>query len=141
MNLFFCGEIIMKKLQIFRKLKPVIKYGRTASVDEIYEIVSGRTGLNKSELVFAFEEGANAALLLCCMGRKCRLPGIGKFIPHIDSNGKFYITISPDRSWKQKLNSGQFIGDFIKNKENIGLTSEQLIEKWNQEHPDDPAED
>lgn len=53
--------------------------------------------------------------------------------------GKFSLATRIVNKINDRLNQkGAFLGD-VANRENIGKTTDELVEIWNQEHPDDPG--
>ena len=61
-------------------------------------------------------------------------------MPKIDTDGKLSLGTRLDRRINARLNqSGAFKGE-IKNRENIGKTTEELVALWNEAHPDDLVE-
>jgi hypothetical protein len=65
--------------------------------------------------------------------------GIAIFRPSIDLEGKISVSVRVDKRILSALNAtGAFIGD-IKNSDNIGKTTEEIVERWNAEHPTDPV--
>jgi hypothetical protein len=45
-----------------------------------------------------------------------------------------------DPAFANGLNAPGFFSGVILNRENIGKSSEELVEKWNAEHPEDPIQ-
>lgn len=75
------------------------------------------------------------------IGEAVKLEGLGTFTPSIDLDGTFKMTYRADKWLKGKLNVPyNFLGD-IKNKDMIGKTVEDLVARWNEEHPDDLVEE
>jgi nucleoid DNA-binding protein len=73
-------------------------------------------------------------------GNPVRLPGIGRFAMHLRLDGQMRPSMSVDRSLRIALRDlDAFRGD-IQGRENIGLSSREIVARWNEEHPDDPVE-
>lgn len=74
-------------------------------------------------------------------GRSVRLEGIGIFTPSMDLAGAVTVNHRGDRYLAAMLNPpGAFEGD-ITNRQNIGKTADELVQLWNEEHPDDQVAD
>ena len=62
--------------------------------------------------------------------------GVAIFTPSIDLEGNLNINVRLDKRMIAALNApGAFTGK-IKNRENLGKTSQELAELWNEKHPD-----
>ena len=73
------------------------------------------------------------------MGNGAKLPGLGSYLPTIDTQGKLNISHRLDREIANELNiPGAFQGEII-NKENIGKTGDDLVAMWNSDHAEDPV--
>jgi hypothetical protein len=119
--------------------RPKISLLPTVELKELVEFISSRTGLNKGELQMALAELSNAVQFYNKRGHGVKLPGLGTYLPSIDTQGKFSISHRLDREIGNALNSpGAFTGN-IENRHNIGKTSDELIALWNADHPDDPV--
>jgi hypothetical protein len=71
-------------------------------------------------------------------GRAVKVEGLGTFAPSIDLNGTLAISYRPDPALNFGLNTpGTFTGT-IANREYIGKSPEELVARWNNEHPEDP---
>lgn len=73
-------------------------------------------------------------------GRAVKVEGLGTFAPSIDLKGQFAIVYRADPALNYSLNvPGIFSGKII-DRENIGKSSTELVEKWNADNPNDPVE-
>jgi hypothetical protein len=118
---------------------PKIKQGRTASMREVVSFISGRTGLNKGPILLTLSELQDTILFFAQSGRAVKLEGFGTCTPRIGLDGQISLSILPDKEFKNRLNAPQWFGGEIKNKDMIGKTTEDLVDRWNEEHPDDPV--
>jgi hypothetical protein len=64
--------------------------------------------------------------------------GVAIFTPSIDVQGCIKVSVRVDKRILSALNSPDAFADRIKNSANIGLTREQYIALWNENHPEDP---
>ena len=65
--------------------------------------------------------------------------GTAVYTPYVDLAGKFSVRVRANARLLHALNvPGAYRGSLI-NAENIGLTSAQLVDMWNTDHPTDPV--
>lgn len=69
--------------------------------------------------------------------RAVKLEGLGIYTPSIDLDGVSKVNHLADTALKSTLNSnGGFRGEFL-NRHAIDQSSDDLIARWNVDHPDD----
>lgn len=119
---------------------PRIQRGLTVKVEEASELIAGRTSMNPGSVQQALKEFLHTLLFFTKRGRSVNLPGLGTFAPTIKLDGKINIVLRVDRELISELNKmkDSFNGN-IKNSDMIGKTSDDLVTRWNEEHPDDPV--
>ncbi len=118
--------------------RPRIKLGKTAQMEEFVEYISTRTGLNEGEVNNVLQESRDGIAFFNLMGRAVKLEGLGTFTPKISLSGIFDIAHRLARKLKKRLNAGTYRGEII-NRDMIGKTANDLVARWNREHPDDPV--
>ena len=74
-------------------------------------------------------------LLYFRAGQGVRLEGLGIFAPKINLEGVIRLMHWPDKPLVQRLNKGEFYTGKILNRDMIGKTTEDLIARWNEDHP------
>lgn len=85
----------------------------------------------------AIKETRDHIIEVCRSGRAVKVEGFGRFEPIIDLDGQLAISFRADPVFAYGLNrNGEFEGSII-NRENIGMTSDQLVQIWNDNHPED----
>lgn len=73
------------------------------------------------------------------VGHGVRLDGLGIYSPGVELDGSIIMHHRTDRYLIKELNKeGAFRGTIV-NRENIGKTSVDLLELWNEVHPEDPV--
>ncbi len=100
-----------------------------------------RTGLNTGEILFVVYELRDAILMAHRHGQPVKVEGLGTFTPTIRMDGSLDILFRPEADMLNKLNDRTKLFATILNKANIGKTTDDLVAKWNKEHPDDLVED
>jgi len=124
-------------IKAFFAYGPRVKLGLMVESEEIATFISGRTGFTEGVINAVLTELRDSVAFFAKSGRPVRLKGLGIYAPRIDLNGVFGINPKPDRWLKHELNvPGKFRGEVV-NHEMIGQSSLALIERWNEDHPDD----
>lgn len=118
---------------------PRVKISRVVEMKEIITYIGERTGFNKSTILGMLAELEASVLHYTSVGASVRLSGLGLFSPRIDQNGVFNVNYVVDRDLKIQLNSTRGFSGTVVNHDMIGKTSDDLIARWNREHPDDPV--
>ena len=73
-------------------------------------------------------------------GLAVKLEELGTYTPKVGLDGVFNVAHWMDTALKNRLNTpGEFRGE-IENRDMIGKTVDDLVVRWNEEHPDDPVE-
>jgi hypothetical protein len=73
----------------------------------------------------------------CRAGRAVKVDGLGIWTPTIALDGTLDIQYRPDPAFSYGLNlPGVFTGK-IHNPQNIGKTSQDLVDMWNEANPED----
>ncbi len=101
------------------------------------ELITQRTTLSSGVVKNVQESEVETLIGLLLDGRPVHT-GIAVYTPSIDLDGTIEVKVRVDKRILRALNAeGAFRGRII-NRENIGKTRDDLIEQWNQDHPDDP---
>ena len=126
-----------QEINAITKYGPRVKQFSTVTMDRLVTYIAGRSGLNEGTISNVLIELREALLFFSLSGEAVKLDGLGTFSPKIGLDGTIRVAHLPDKWLKNRLNdSNQFKGGLI-NKENIGKKMEDLVDLWNQEHPDD----
>ena len=73
-------------------------------------------------------------------GRAVKLEGLGTYTPKVGLDGVFDVAHRLDKALKNRLNApGDFRGE-IGNRDMIGKTADELVARWDEEHPGAPVE-
>ena len=132
------------RIKAINAYRPRLEQGNTVQKPELIRAVSRATGIVEGSLDQNIKELRDQLIEFLRMGRAVKVEGLGTWTPTIALDGTLEIQYRPDSSIGYGLNiPGVFNGTII-NRENIGKTSEELIQLWNEQHPEDlvpPAED
>lgn len=126
------------RIQALNHYRPQIEYGETAGWREVAEFLETRTTLSKTDIIATLTGLQDAVVFFNLQGRGVKLEGLGTYLPNINYQGKLDAAHRLDRRLKRRLNTHSFSGK-IRNKRNIGKTSQQIIAMWNAEHPENPV--
>ncbi|MCX6584409.1 MAG: hypothetical protein NT166_29925 [Candidatus Aminicenantes bacterium] len=126
--------------QLIHALKayaPRLKISSRASMNQVVNFITGRTGLNRGTISMVLYELQDTLLYFHLTGRSVKLDGLGCYTPFIDTKGNIDVTNRLPAEFKAALNKPHaYEGDII-NRDMIGKTSQEIIARWNEEHPDD----
>jgi nucleoid DNA-binding protein len=130
-----------KRIRAIGAYRPKVKLGKTVQMQELVAYIAERTGVNEGELSIALKEMRDAVVFFNLAGRAVKLEGLGTYAPKVGLDGTFDVSHRTARELKNRLNApGAFAGD-IDNRDMIGKTSNDLVARWNEEHPGDLVED
>jgi len=119
--------------------RPRIKLGRTAQMSEVVAYIAERTGLNEGEVSIALKELRDVVAHFNLAGRGVKLEGLGIYAPKIGLDGTLDASHRLDRALKNRLNTPDAFQGEIENRDMIGKTGDDLVARWNEEHPEDPV--
>lgn len=126
-----------KMIEAIRAYSPRVKIGSTADLFEVASFISGRSGLNEGAILNVMAELREAITFFNMAGRPVRLRGLGTFSPTIELEGRFGINHRPDKHLISEINiPDRFNGDIV-NRDMLGKTVQELVKRWNTEHPKD----
>ncbi len=124
-----------KKIQVWAAYGPKIDLGAPMKKEEIIENIVAATNQSKgsvlavlAELDVQLEAGLKA-------GRIVQLPNGTHFEPIGKKDGSVDIGVRVNPELDKQVNAG-FRGTWV-NSANIGKTEADMIEIWNENHPDD----
>jgi hypothetical protein len=125
------------KITAVNALRPKLKMNRMIEMDQVDPYVADRTGLNRGTTRQVINELRDALLFWMIDGRAVKIEGIGRFVPKIALDGTFSISLRVDSELQKRINDlGKYKGEIV-NRENIGLTPDELVALWNENNPDD----
>jgi hypothetical protein len=118
-------------------MRPKVTAGLTAKTREVVKYINERTGLNRGVIKHVLNELSDTVLHFNLMGRAVKFEELGTYYPAIAIDGTYESKHRLDSFIKSQLNvEHEFTGE-VENRENIGKTPDELVELWNEAHPDD----
>ena len=127
------------QIKAIRANRPQIELGPTVHTPLLIEYMAGRSGLNAGEVKLAAYELHDALVYFLSMGQPVQMEGIGTFTPDIRLDGTLLIQFRPCVELKRALNVPNAFTGSLRNRQNIGKSSHELVAQWNEDHPDDPV--
>ena len=119
--------------------RPRIEQGNTVQRPELIRALSRATGLVEGSVDQVIKELRDQIIEFNRAGRAVKVDGLGTYAPNISLNGTFDLQYRADTAFGNGMNiPGIFTGTII-NREHIGKTSDELVARWNTEHPEDPV--
>ena len=125
------------RIKAVNAYRPRIEQGNTVQKPELVRALSRSTGLVEGSIDQAIKELRDQVIEFCRSGRAVKVDGLGIFTPTIDLDGYFAIAFRADPAMSYGLNIPGIFSGTIVNRESIGMTSDELVAKWNAEHTDD----
>ncbi len=125
-----------KLIQAFAAYGPKIDLTEAAEPQRFMELITQRTTLSTGVVRNVQESEVETLIGLLKEGRPVHT-GVAIFRPSIDLEGKISVSVRVDKRIISALNTpGAFTGN-IKNNENVGKSTQEIVNRWNAEHPND----
>ncbi len=121
--------------------RPRIEQGNTVQKAELVRGLARATSLNEGAVDQVIKELRDQIIEYNRAGRGVKVEGLGTYTPNIGLDGSFDLQYRADTALNNGLNVPNTFSGTIINRENIGKTGDQLVEKWNSDHPDDLVSD
>jgi hypothetical protein len=117
-------------IKMINEYRPRIEQGITVQKPELVRALSRSTGLVEGTIDQCMKELRDHIIEFNRTGRAVKVEGLGTFSPSIDLAGEITISFRADPAFAHGLNiPGIFTGKII-NRENIGKSSTELVEKY-----------
>ena len=123
-------------IQAFSKFCPKLELGEPADPKRFMELITQRTTLSAGVVKNVQESEVETLIGLLKEGRSVHT-GIAIFRPTIDAEGNLSVSVRVDKRITSALNvPGAFTGK-VNNGANIGKSTEDFVQMWNEAHPED----
>ena len=123
-------------IQAFAAYGPRVDLMEAADPRRFMELITQRTTLSTGVVKNVQESEVETLIGLLKEGRSVHT-GVAIFRPTIDAQGNLSISVRVDKRITSALNvPGAFTGK-VTNSPNIGKSTEEMVQLWNQDHPDD----
>ncbi len=129
-----------RRINAISSYRPRIKLGKAVSTERYMELLTRRTTLSAGVVKNVQESEVETLIGLLLDGCPVHT-GIAIYTPTIDLDGNFAIKVKVDKRMPRAMNAEDAFRGHVHNAENIGQSGDELVGRWNVEHPDDPVED
>jgi nucleoid DNA-binding protein len=126
-----------KEVQAVRAYTPRVKQGQLVEMSMLAQAIAARTSFNTGAILNMLYEFKEVLTEYALSGFPVRLEGLGIFSPTVNKDGEFDLNYRTDVYLKSELNKRRAFRGDMKNRDMIGKSMDDMIERWNQEHPDD----
>lgn len=127
------------RIKAIGALRPRIELDKTAQKAELVRALARSTSLNEGSVDLVIKELRDQIIEYFRAGRAVKIEGLGIWTPNMALDGTLDVQYRADTALTNGANmGGTFTGNVV-NRDNIGKTGEQLVERWNELHPEDPV--
>jgi hypothetical protein len=130
-----------RKITAIRRYRPEIERMPTRQTQEIIEEMCRSTTLSRGVIRNVVAQLQEVLMDNFHEGRAAKLEGLGTFTPTIRMDGSLDVLFRPEPDMLRKLNAKTQLKAKILNKASIGKSADDLVARWNAEHPEDPVEE
>ena len=130
-----------RKITAIRRYRPEIEREPTRQMPEIVEDMCRSTTLSSGVIFNVMHQLQETLMASFHSGRAAKIEGLGTFTPTIRMDGSLDILFRPEPDMLRQLNDRTQFNAKIINKASIGKSADDLIARWNAEHPEDPVEE
>src|SRR6266487_2710719 len=125
------------RIQVISIYRPRVEQGNTVQKPELIRSVSRATGIVEALLDYVIKELRDKIIEFLRSGRAVKIEGLGTWTPNVGLDGKFHIQYRPDAALVKELNIPCTFTGTIRNCNNTGRTGNEIVQKWNEDHPED----
>ena len=126
------------RIKAIQAYLPRIAFGKFASPKRFMELITQRTTLSPGVVKNVQESEVETLTGLLVEGQIVHT-GTAIYRPVIDLDGKISVSAKVDGRLLRALNSPSAFQGEIENAERIGQSSDELVQQWNLNHPEDPV--
>jgi hypothetical protein len=126
-------------IKAISKYRPRIILGKPATAPRFMEMITQRTTLSNGVVRNVQESEVETLIGLLREGRSV-YTGTALFTPTVNLEGNFDVSVRVDKRILAALNARDAFTGEILNSSNIGKTSQELAEMWNEEYAEDPID-
>lgn len=125
------------KIKAIGTYRPRIGLGVTVQKPELFRSVSRASNLTEGMVDLVVKELRDNIIEICRSGRAVKVEELGTFSPSVDLVGNLTISFRADPVFTNSLNIPGIFSGTIQNSEHIGMSGDDLVQMWNDNHPED----
>jgi hypothetical protein len=130
-----------QKITAIRRYRPEIERKSTRQTAEIIEEMCRSTTLSRGVIRNVVDQLQETLMASFHDGRAAKIEGLGTFTPTIRMDGSLDVLFRPEPDMLRQLNDKTRFKAKILNRSSIGQSADDLIARWNAEHPEDLVEE
>ena len=127
------------RIQVISIFRPRVEQSNTVQKPELIRAISRATSIVEGVAELVIKELRHYIIEFLLSGRAVKIEGLGTWTPNLALDGTLEIQYRADPVLVRELKSHRRFEGRITNHENIGLSGNELVAKWNQLHPEDPV--
>jgi len=129
-----------KRIVAINKLRPKVKRRGMVSEERMLKYIADRTGLTTGQARLVLSELHDTVLHFNRTGQSVKFDGLGFYFPKVSLDGDLSVSHVAAPRLKMEMNNYRMWEGEIINLDNKGLTPDELVALWNENHPDDLVE-
>ena len=130
-----------KRIEAITAYRPRIQLEYTVGPNRFLRQLRAVRNIHQGTAVQVLMGLQDVLMFLLLTGTPARVPFLGTFTPTIKADGTIKVTVRLERTYEQKLNPYTIFQGRIENRRLIGQSTEEWVQRWNKEHPEDPIEE
>ncbi len=119
--------------------RPRVVAKQTVGLDELAERLARGSLFGASIARMVLEDLCEATHTALRRGEAVTLPGLGRISFDVKLDGRMRPVVRVDGSLRRVVRRADDYAGTITNRESIGRSRDELIARWNAEHPEDPV--
>ncbi len=128
------------KLPVLNQLRPKVISQGVVNLEKLAGRVSKNTTYNAEEIYGMFRLAVKEIINALQNGETVKIDGLVSIAPNMKVGGEVDLTLRGDRGAIAGLNNPiLWTADKVANHANLSKSTEELVELWNTEHPEDPV--
>ncbi len=126
------------KIQAINAYRPRFKKGRKVDKDDIARWLEDRTLLTEGQARAGITDLSKATKFYLLEHRDVEIEGMGKLVLELGLDGEVRLSLRVEPDFMADLVADLKVNaETVENADNIGKTSEELFDMWDEDHPDD----
>ena len=127
------------RIQVISIYRPRIDQGSTVQKPELLRAMSHATSIVEGVVDLVITELRYHIVEYLLSGRAIKINGLGTWTPNLSLDGTLEVQYRADAMLIKALKESRKFHGRISNRENVGLSGDELVAKWNELHPEDTA--
>jgi nucleoid DNA-binding protein len=126
------------RIEAITEYGPHLTLSKRAGAEDLAEFIAMRTGASEGTIVRILFELRDSLTFFLARGQPVYISGLGTYTPVIDLQGNIRVGHRADSKLKRRIVALEDYRGDVANRDNVGLSSAELVTMWNTDHPEDP---